>query len=219
MHTSCDPCGHSTGYCNSDGYAQRRGGLQPAGRDGSIAPGKVADIVFVNDLAKFDIARVMADGEMIVENGVYLPRIAKTEYPSFMYNTVVLEGAGYTEALQYLHRCREGKPSSSAPWTSAYTLRRSLQSCRSQVKSFSRIPGRISCASRWWTRAVNGNVGNGFIKGFQLQKGAVASSVNAVCENIVVVGTNNEDMALAVNTLANMGEASRGGRRQNCCPD
>jgi adenine deaminase len=43
------------------------------------------------------------------------------------------------------------------------------------------------------------------VQGIGLQRGAIASSVNAVCENLVVVGVDEDDMALAVNTLAEIG--------------
>jgi len=45
----------------------------------------------------------------------------------------------------------------------------------------------------------------GFVKGFNLKKGAFASTANAVCENIVIVGTNPADMAVAANHLAEIG--------------
>lgn len=45
------------------------------------------------------------------------------------------------------------------------------------------------------------SIANGFIKGFDLKKGAIASSVAHDSHNIVVVGTNSEDMAKAVNCL------------------
>mgnify|MGYP004502180109 FL=1 len=45
------------------------------------------------------------------------------------------------------------------------------------------------------------SIANGFIKGFDLKKGAIASSVAHDSHNIVVVGTNSEDMANAVNCL------------------
>ena len=47
----------------------------------------------------------------------------------------------------------------------------------------------------------NGNIGRGFVTGFGLKRGAIASSVGHDSHNITVVGTNNEDMALAVNRL------------------
>ena len=55
-------------------------------------------------------------------------------------------------------------------------------------------------------------IGLGFVQGFGLRAGAIASTANAVCENIVIVGTNPTDMAVAANHLA---DARRGqGRRR-----
>ena len=47
--------------------------------------------------------------------------------------------------------------------------------------------------------------GLGFVQGFKLKNGAIASTANAVCENIVIVGTNPKDMAVAANHLAEIG--------------
>ena len=48
-------------------------------------------------------------------------------------------------------------------------------------------------------------IGLGFVTGFNLRNGAFASTANAVCENIVIVGTNPADMAVAANHLAAIG--------------
>ena len=48
---------------------------------------------------------------------------------------------------------------------------------------------------------VNGNHANGFVQGFGLKKGAIASTVGHDSHNICVVGVNEEDMALAANRL------------------
>ena len=45
----------------------------------------------------------------------------------------------------------------------------------------------------------------GFVYGFGLKRGAVASSVAHDSHNIVTVGTNDEDMALACNRLRELG--------------
>lgn len=45
---------------------------------------------------------------------------------------------------------------------------------------------------------INGNIGKGFIGGFKLQSGAMASSIAHDNHNIIVIGTNPEDMALAL---------------------
>ncbi|SMX42807.1 adenine deaminase [Actibacterium lipolyticum] len=47
----------------------------------------------------------------------------------------------------------------------------------------------------------NGNIATGFVKGFGLQRGAIASTVCHDHHNIAVVGANYDDMALAANRL------------------
>ena len=51
----------------------------------------------------------------------------------------------------------------------------------------------------------NGNIGRSFVTGFGLKSGAIASSVSHDSHNIVVIGTNDEDMAIAVNRIIEMG--------------
>jgi len=47
----------------------------------------------------------------------------------------------------------------------------------------------------------NGNIGRGFVHGFGLKRGAIASSVGHDSHNITVIGASDEDMATAVNRL------------------
>lgn len=50
-----------------------------------------------------------------------------------------------------------------------------------------------------------GTFGVGFTKGFGIKRGAMASTVAHDAHNLLVVGTNDADMALAANTLAEVG--------------
>lgn len=50
-----------------------------------------------------------------------------------------------------------------------------------------------------------GNVGKGFISGFGIKDGALAQTVAHDAHNLLVVGTNDSDMAIAVNTLIDCG--------------
>ncbi|WP_404402636.1 adenine deaminase [Pelagibacterium halotolerans] len=52
---------------------------------------------------------------------------------------------------------------------------------------------------------INGNIGRSFVKGFGLKRGAIASSVGHDSHNITVVGVTDDDMALAVNRLIEIG--------------
>jgi adenine deaminase len=47
----------------------------------------------------------------------------------------------------------------------------------------------------------NRNIGRGFVKGFGLKRGAIASSIGHDSHNICVVGASDADMAVAVNRL------------------
>ena len=51
----------------------------------------------------------------------------------------------------------------------------------------------------------SGNIGKGFVRGFGLKQGAIASSVAHDSHNIIVVGTTDEDMLAAVKTVVLMG--------------
>ena len=50
-----------------------------------------------------------------------------------------------------------------------------------------------------------GNIGLGFVYGFGLKKGAIATTVGHDSHNLSVVGTNDEDMVVAVNRLREIG--------------
>ena len=50
-----------------------------------------------------------------------------------------------------------------------------------------------------------GRIGLGFVRGFGLQRGAIASTVAHDAHNVVVVGMNDASMAAAVRRLANRG--------------
>ena len=52
---------------------------------------------------------------------------------------------------------------------------------------------------------ATGRIGLGFVRGFGLQRGALASTVAHDAHNVVVVGTSDAAMAFAVRRLANLG--------------
>ncbi|MDP2971991.1 MAG: adenine deaminase C-terminal domain-containing protein, partial [Deltaproteobacteria bacterium] len=52
---------------------------------------------------------------------------------------------------------------------------------------------------------ATGNVGIGFVQGFGLKRGAIGSSVAHDSHNLVIVGTNDQDMLKVVETIRKMG--------------
>ena len=66
-----------------------------------------------------------------------------------------------------------------------------------------------------------GKHGVGFVKGFHVKCGAMASTVAHDAHNLLVVGTNDEDMALAANTLIQCGGGEcivQNGKVLGCVP-
>ncbi len=51
----------------------------------------------------------------------------------------------------------------------------------------------------------SGSVGRGFVKGLKLPQGAIASSIGHDSHNVCVVGSDDQDMAVAVNRLIELG--------------
>lgn len=55
---------------------------------GSVAPGRFADIVLLNDLNDLRVAKVWADGNVVAEAGTYLPDVPKIDWPNWATQTV-----------------------------------------------------------------------------------------------------------------------------------
>ncbi len=50
-----------------------------------------------------------------------------------------------------------------------------------------------------------GHIGLGFLRGFGMKEGAIAASVSHDAHNLIVLGTNDEDMVLAANKVSELG--------------
>lgn len=162
---------------------------------GLIAPGKRADIVVLGDLAACDVARVFAGGvEMTAENfaarrtippvarhSVKAPPIEAHHFRT-MGNRVetpvigIVPGKIITPHLTYDIAPEDGD--------------KRPDTARDLVK--------IAVIER---HGVNGNRATGFVQGFGLKSGAIASTVCHDHHNIAVVGVDYDDMALAANRL------------------
>ena len=166
---------------------------------GLIAPGFLADILLLDDLATCAISTVLRRGRVVTpelfanrtlpthdaRNSILLkPATAETfTAPAPGPSTPVIgiiPGKILTEHLHadlpYRNGARHADPS-----------RDLLKVCVLERH------GR------------NGNVGRGFVKGFGLRAGALASSVGHDSHNVCVVGATDADMASAVNRLITLG--------------
>ncbi|MBR3866173.1 MAG: adenine deaminase [Butyricicoccus sp.] len=169
---------------------------------GAIAPGKCADIVFFNDLNKIDITRVMINGEIVAENNKMTVEIAPYQYPDWATHSVHLPEeitaddfrvpcAGESAKVRVI----EVIPARVGDYEREAVLAAADGSLTSDVSQ------DVLKAVVFERHHETGTKGVGFVKGFGITKGALASTVAHDAHNLLVIGTNDADMALAANTL------------------
>lgn len=174
---------------------------------GVVAPGRHADILLVDDLSDFSIQRVIVGGQTVVEDGRLTVDLPAQDYPRVFFDSVKLDGPIAADQLA-VKTDADGEvevrvigitPNSLVTDERRATLRVVDGLVQPDLEN-DVLP--LAMVDRF---GKGTGAGAGFVQGFELQRGAIASSVNAVCENLVAVGTNTDDMALAMNTLAEAG--------------
>jgi adenine deaminase len=162
---------------------------------GMIAPGKRADIVLLDDLKTCAVSDVIAGGRLVDEalfrtrgsvaptglNSVKTPPVAADQFRIQASSSEakvigVIPGKIITERLSLTLPARDGL----------------------QLIDPSQDVVKVAVVAR---HGINHNIGLGFVKGFGLKHGAIASSVGHDSHNICVVGADDADMAAAVNRL------------------
>jgi adenine deaminase len=162
---------------------------------GLIAPGKLADIVLIGDLAACDVQTVIRAGKIVDDRlfeGRRLPpavgynSIQRAKVSAALFATPCLGPTGPVIGI------RENQIV-----TDALTLTLPYRHGRREADVVQDV-AKVAVLER---HGRNNNVGRGFVKGLGLDSGAIASSVGHDAHNIIVAGQNDEDMALAVNRL------------------
>src|SRR3954454_6325601 len=170
------------------------------GDRGMIAPGKRADIVLLDDLEACAVSAVLTGGR-VVEDALFAarPNIEPIGLDSMKAAPVTAEdfrvrGGALTSAIGVV----PGKII-----TEHLRLELPVRGGERQI-DLDQDVAKVAVVAR---HGVNRNIGLGFVKGFGLRRGAIASSVGHDSHNICVVGADDADMAAAVNRLV----AIRGG--------
>ncbi|KXV32594.1 adenosine deaminase [Gluconobacter thailandicus] len=167
---------------------------------GQIAPGKRADIVLLDDLEKCLVSDVISAGRLVSDD-LFAQRDV---IPPVGLGSVKLPGAVTAEDME-IHGSGVDRPVMGIIPGQIITeyLRLNLPEAGGQVLSDPAADvAKVCVVAR---HGHNDNIGRGFVKGFGLRHGALASSVGHDSHNICVVGTNDADMAVAVNRLEETG--------------
>ena len=166
---------------------------------GSIAPGRLADILFVEDLRDFRPHRVLVDGGEVGE----LPRY---DYPARAYESIrlarALSPADFRiEADGDRVRIRAIGVASGTVTTEEVVIE--VPVVDGEVPSAPELD--VVKAASIERHGGPGTIGLGFITGLGLNRGAVGSTVAHDNHNVLVAGTTDADMIFAVEKLAEAG--------------
>jgi adenine deaminase len=178
---------------------------------GSIAPSKCADMVIIDDLYACHVTSVFIDGELVAKDGKLLNEFAPYTYPESATHSVHLDKV-----------TAENFAIKTTEQNGAKVKVRVAEIIPAKVGTFERIEeitvenGQLNADSNRDILKVavferhhrTGTVGYGFVKGFSIQCGALAQTVAHDAHNLLVVGSNDEDMAIAANALIECGGGS-----------
>ena len=160
---------------------------------GAIAPGYLADFAIVEDLKDFHVVTVYKRGRLVYHDGVVedfpLPEIPEhlNRRAHDTFHLPVLSPADFAGS----------RPRGIIGMVPGQIITEDL-GYASKVDTAADILKMAVVERHKNTR----HIGIGYLKGYGLKSGAVATSVAHDSHNIICVGTGDEDMAFAVNRIA-----------------
>lgn len=173
---------------------------------GSISPGRIADILLVDSPESFQVEAVMTNGTLVAQNkaltiSLQAPKRSavlsselkckKTTADDFRYQVPIKQGTAKVLSMDV-----------KGPFV------RKRRDVELRVENGVVLPdtqqdvAMVSVLERF---GVNGNQSLAFCSGWNLKRGAMASTAAPDDNNLIVMGVNAEDMALAANYLIEHG--------------
>ncbi len=197
--------------------------------NGTIAPGRAADFILVDNLIDFNVKKVFIGGELVAENKSALFDATHQDHN----NSIALEKlepsdfriqASGNEAIVRVINVSDGQIITSESEERVPIIDQDLVADTSsdvlKISVIERHGKSISLKNKEGfdgRESLNNNNNNNnnkknrlenlpnlctaFVKGFGIKEGAFASSVAHDSHNVIVIGTDNRYMSLAVNTL------------------
>lgn len=171
------------------------------GRDlGGIAPGKLADLLVLDNLQQIKPRKVFVGGRLVASNGGIVANIPKPRLPAWIKKTVKLKTFAEKDFV-----VKSSKPTVTAntiemetevitklATAELETKQGNVHACPDKdvwkVAAFDRTYGTAKCAI-------------GFLKNFGADIGAFASTWSFHENDLVIIGSNEKDMAAAANHL------------------
>ncbi|MBR0963858.1 amidohydrolase family protein [Bradyrhizobium diazoefficiens] len=167
---------------------------------GGLGGGRRADLVLMDDQLKPQCT--WYGGELVVEHGKITPRLDQAlsrryQYPKAAYATVKLPDELTMTPELPAKACTVNAIRTALPGITLIHEKVAIEPAKDWPSLFERYGlCFVTVVERHGKSA--GNVAHGLLKDFGLKRGAVASSVGHDSHNIIVAGTNEADMQIAL---------------------
>jgi len=175
-------------------------------RVGGIAPGKYADMVILPDLQNIKAEQVISNGRVIARQGKLLELPKQYAFPRWVYQSIRLPGQFTPD--HFMIRVPDSFDTVTVrviDQVEELVTKEALSTVPVSRGLLKADPARdllkVSCID---FQVNPGKQFVGLIKGFKLKKGALSTSMAWDLTNIVTVGADEADMALAVNRVAEL---------------
>ena len=163
---------------------------------GAIAPGFLADFVVIDNFDDFNILEVYKKGKLMFDGKTVTPFEAPEIDPHLVKRSHETFHVAHLEATDFIEsrpRAVLGMvPGEIVTTDAGYAEKISVEDDILKIAVIERHKNTH-------------HIGIGYIKGYGLKSGAVATSISHDSHNIIVVGANEEDMAAAINRVVELG--------------
>jgi adenine deaminase len=169
---------------------------------GGIAPGKIADILVFDYLKTMKPNKVFVGGKLVVSNGSLVCKIKKKPLPKWITKTVKLKKFSTIDFIV--------KSKSNSVTANLISMQSEIITTRDETELYTK-DGNVQASIEkdvWKVAVFDRTYGSkkhtiGFLKNFGSQIGAFASTWSFHENDLIIIGTNDEDMKTAANNLIN----------------
>jgi len=168
---------------------------------GGIAPGKIADILILDNLKKIKINSVLIGGKTVVSNGKLTSVIKKPKVPKWITSTVKLSKFSENDfSIRSLNTSENVNAINMKTEIVTEKITEDLDTKNGNVSpSFDKDVWKVAAFDRTFGTKKHTV---GFLKNFGAEIGAFASSWSFHENDLIAIGSSEKDMAIACNKLS-----------------
>jgi len=175
---------------------------------GSIAPGRIADILLVDDLRRFKVRRVLRDGILVAADGEMLRDQRPPRRASSLTNTMNVRRFSQNDfgVKTTLGTRRVDAISMAVDRDAPFVRKKRVVKLNVKDGTVQPDPAQdVAYVAAVERHKSTGNIAVAFISGYGIRGGAIASSVSPDDNNILCIGSSAVEMAGAVRAVIGMG--------------